>query len=69
MVGDTIQIMLSYIEPQEAAGIVKSVYGRDLLNSQEPVGKGDAMDSDQVMRYIQTSLKELQYGTRALLAG
>ena len=44
--------MLSYIEPQEAAGIVKSVYGRDILLSQEPLGKVEAIDSDQVMRYI-----------------
>jgi hypothetical protein len=52
VLGDTIQIMLSYIEPQDAAGIFKSVYGTDTLLSQESLGKGDAMDSDQVMRYI-----------------
>ena len=52
VLGDTIQIMLSYIEPQNAAGIFTSVYGTDTLLSQESLSKGDAMDSDQVMRYI-----------------
>jgi hypothetical protein len=44
--------MLSYIEPQDAAGIFKSVYGTDTLLSQESLSKGDAMESEQVMRYI-----------------
>ena len=64
VLGDTLQIMLGYVDPEEASKIYKSVYGSPLQPTADP-----AEDFQPALKGIQTSLKELAYLQRSLLAG
>ena len=56
VIGDTIQIMLGYFEPQEALGMFKNVFGAEFGQISD---QKETVDNDQVLRNIQNSLKEL----------